>query len=95
MRSCYCSAATPGLAARADDLLGRELADERAAPAAGDHPQQTITTLTVRRLPRPAGLPAAYQVRSSLPWSGCLTSDTVVNPPLPNSSWVCILTDSV
>jgi hypothetical protein len=26
MRSCCCNAATPGLAVRADDLLGRELA---------------------------------------------------------------------
>jgi hypothetical protein len=26
MRSCCCSAATPGLAVRTDDLLGRELA---------------------------------------------------------------------
>ena len=63
-------------------------------PGLGVH-DETITTLAARRLPRPAGLPAAYQTRSSLPRSGCLTSDTVVNPPVPNSSWVCILTDSV
>jgi hypothetical protein len=62
-----------------------------AKPGAGG----AITTLAARRLPRPAGLPAAYQTRSSLPRSGCLTSDTVVNPPVPNSSWVPILTDSV
>jgi hypothetical protein len=62
-----------------------------AKPGAGG----AITTLAARRLPRPAGLPAAYQIRSSLPRSGCLTSDTVVNPPVPNSPWVCILTDSV
>jgi hypothetical protein len=67
--------------------------DPSRPPAAGAG--GTITTLAARRLPRPAGLPAAYQIRSSPPRSGCLTSDTVVNPSAPNNSWVCILTDSV
>jgi hypothetical protein len=70
------------------DQLMKELRPPPGPSATNHH------TLTVRRLPRPAGPPAAYHIRSSLPRSGCLTSDMVVNPPVPNSSWVCILTDS-
>jgi hypothetical protein len=71
---------------------------EQAADRRTGHAQDaggTITTLAARQLPQSAGPPAAYQIRSSLPRSGRLTSDMVVNPPDPNSSWVCILTDSV
>jgi len=63
-----------------------------AAPPAGgvNHhdvgcPPSATACWAARRLP----------TGSSLPRSGRLTSDTVVNPPIPNSSWVCILTDSV